>query len=112
MTKSGKIQDLRDEFTITLNCLQEDEPLENCHFDADIENDLKNRLNQGDIYAWFCAEIVAEFHGVTEHAFLGSCSFDSEIDFKSYGQYYDLVLEAKGKLQGKLEKLAMELGIK
>jgi len=106
-----KMWDWNDKFTITFNRLFEEESPEYSDHAPGIAEDIRQQINDGNDYAWFCAEVVAEFHGITSSAFLGNCSYDSESSFKSDGCYNDLVLEAKDELQGKLEKLVADLGI-
>lgn len=66
------------------------------------EDRVIERLNQGDIAAWFVAEVTASLDGFTGIAYLGTCSYDSLDQFTSekddyYRDMVDEALEALAK---------------
>ena len=68
-------------------------------FDAQVENEIRERLNQGDIWAWAAVEVRATWRGFRGTACLGCCSYQSEEDFcEPDGYFDDLVNEALGDL--------------
>jgi len=105
-TKLKKIQNLKNKFRITLNCLNEEILPENCHLDDDVLAEIRKKVKKGKKYAWFCAEVVAEFDGVTENSLLNCCNYKNKRSFKASQDYVDLVSKTKEKLQEKLQGLA------
>lgn len=71
------------------------------------EDRIIERLNQGDIAAWFVAKVTASLDGFTGIAYLGECSYDSLDQFTQSGDYYqDMVGEALDKLAKEIEASA------
>ena len=67
---------------------------------------IRNELESGNLWAWCCVEVQAEFRGLTGRAFLGCCSYDGEEDFRSNSDYFaDLVAEATDDLRSQLADL-------
>lgn len=54
-------------------------------FDKAVEDAIIDRLERGDLWAWFCAHVAVttSVEGVpfTGHAYLGACSYDDRDDF-------------------------------
>ena len=86
-----------EQITITLpEMLQEDIPVEgnatnsgDLEYDKRVEEEIYNRLNQGDISAWFCAKVTASWKGLTGTDYLGCCNYLSLGDFMKKGGYYE-----------------------
>ncbi len=59
--------------------------------DADrrVEDEILERLNQGDPWAWGLVYVRATFAGFTGEDFLGGCSYASEEDFRTAGDYFE-----------------------
>jgi hypothetical protein len=74
--------------------------------DKEVEDEVLRRLEMGDVWAWCCVEIVAEYRGVKASTTLGGCSYLSEDDFIKNGGYYDdLVWEVTQDLRSKIGSL-------
>ena len=63
-------------------------------FDKSVEDELIERLNDGDVWAWASVEVYAsvEIGGVTvqgDSEYLGCCSYRDESDFVNNSGYYD-----------------------
>lgn len=52
--------------------------------DREVERLIFERLDRGDIYAWFCAKVTATWRGFEGTAYLGACSYENAEDFKPY----------------------------
>lgn len=68
------------------NACATDEP----ELDKATEDEIIERLNRGDLWAWCCVKVTAriagfDFEGVD---YLGCCSYSNEADFKVEGGYY------------------------
>lgn len=57
-------------------------------------------------WAWCVVEVRATWRGLSEHAYLGGCSYANEEDFKSCVYYEDLKCEAYERLIKKIHSLA------
>ncbi|SEW16683.1 hypothetical protein [Chitinophaga arvensicola] len=55
--------------------------------DREAEAAVLRELENGNIYAWFCAAVTAEWRGIKETTYLGGCSYHDEKDFKR--DHYD-----------------------
>lgn len=62
-------------------------------YDRKVENEIIERLDSGDIYAWFDAKVTVsiEVNGVEFEGYdiLGACSYKSLEQFLESGGYYD-----------------------
>jgi hypothetical protein len=57
--------------------------------DKQVEDSIIERLNNGYLEAWFCAEVTAKYKGFKGTDYLGCCSYNSFDDFlKEKGGYY------------------------
>jgi hypothetical protein len=77
--------------------------------DKAVEDEILARLDRGDIFAWFCAHVIArvEIDGVTYegHDYLGGCSYANEADFvREDGYYPDMRREAYADLRRRLKE--------
>ena len=91
---------------ITLEIRQSDIPIRgnvmasgDSNYDRRVEDELIERLDGGDIYAWFDAKVTVEIevNGVTFEGFdtLGGCSYKSLDQFMEPDSYYtDMVKSA------------------
>lgn len=94
------VEKIRKETVFEISAEQDDIPVMgnaiasgNKVLDAEIENHIINRLEQGDIWAWASVCVKAK-HGRFEGAdYLGGCSYDDEASFKQDG-YYDGMCDA------------------
>ncbi len=78
--------------------------------DKEVEDEIIERLERGDIYAWFQAKMTAKWEGFTGVDYLGGCSYTSEKDFMEPGGYYDdmknqALYDLNKKIKEKAEKL-------
>lgn len=74
-------------------------------FDKKVEDEIIERFNGGDIWAWCTVEVQAEFKGITASDHLGGCSYNDEKDFMAGGYYEDMVKTAVGELADKIAEL-------
>lgn len=66
--------------------------------DRAAEQELADRLDSGDVWAWACVQVAVRFDGFEADAHLGGCCYDSEADFRA-GEYFDdLRREAAGEV--------------
>lgn len=90
------IQIPEDEVTYTLDVQPEDIPVRgNALASGDDEEDRRaedeiiERLEAGDVWAWASVVVRAEWNGFVGRDYLGGCSYANEDDFKAPGGYYD-----------------------
>ena len=63
--------------------------------DREVEQEILQRLNQGDIWAWAAVTVEASWKSFRGIATLGCCSYESEEEFcQPDGYFDDLVSEA------------------
>jgi len=86
----------QDEVTFELHVHQEDIPVRGNAIcsrdderDAEVEDDIIVRLNNGDVWAWCYVEVRAAWNGFAESDYLGGCSYAGEDDFRTPGGYFD-----------------------
>jgi hypothetical protein len=58
-------------------------------FDKKVEDEIIERLDSGDVWAWASVEVKAKYKGLKASDFLGACCYKDENDFKQPGGYYD-----------------------
>lgn len=73
--------------------------------DKACEDEIIARLDAGDVWAWACVEVKAEFRGVSASDYLGCCCYSDEEDFKAGGYYEDMVGEAISQLNDLISDL-------
>jgi len=81
--------------------------------DRRYEDEILERLNDGDVWAWATVRVVARYDGINSvygDNYLGCCTYKDEDDFKRCGYYEDMVSEAESELIAKLEELADQYG--
>jgi hypothetical protein len=95
LTPEISIIAVQDDLQVRGNAIASGDP----KYDQEVENEILERLEQGDIWAWAAIEVRAECRGLSASAYLGACCYQSEDDFKNAGDYYpDLVTEATTEL--------------
>ena len=72
--------------------------------DKKIEDEIIERLDNGDTWAWCSVCVVAEAGGVEGRAYLGACSYKDEADFRAGGYYEQMQAEAKDDLLEQLRR--------
>lgn len=78
--------------------------------DKACEDEIIERLNSGDDWAWCCVEVRASYAGIDGADYLGGCSYASEKDFRKSGYYFeDMCERALDELADELERADQEL---
>lgn len=85
-----------EEVEINLWVANEDIPVKgnaidsgNARTDKRIEDTIKLRMNNGDIWAWCHVYVAASWKGLEGTDHIGCCSYKDEKDFKETGGCYD-----------------------
>ncbi len=60
-------------------------------FDKKVEDEIIERLDAGDTWAWAQVTVRIEFCGHCAEDYLGGCSYADELDFKRGGYYIDMI---------------------
>jgi hypothetical protein len=101
---------------VSFNALNEDSSVRGNYilsddedFDRKCENEIQDRINDGDEYAWFCARVSVSHAGITEDTYLGCCNYNNEKQFLESGCYQDMIEEARVKLETRLQELSNNL---
>jgi len=105
------------EVEISLECLPETTAIEgnvlasgDDALDHAAERDVRERLMDGNDWAWCAVRITAAWKQFTGKAYLCCCSYESEEDFKAQSGYYlDMVQEALDELNRSIEETASAL---
>lgn len=94
MDKQALIKFLKVNAQITWEALEEDVSVKNyCFEDKEAEERILNRLKAGELSAWFCAHVVAEYAGFIGDDYLGCCSYKSLSEFeKEKGGYFEQMI--------------------
>lgn len=75
--------------------------------DKKVEDEIIDRLENGDVWAWASVCVRAEWKGIEGVDYLGCCCYKDENDFKQPGGYYeDMKKEAFAELLQKVKELA------
>lgn len=74
-------------------------------FDKQVEDELIERFNDGDVWAWCMVEVQAEFRGIVSSDHLGGCSYKDEKEFMECNYYPDMVATAVASLADKIADL-------
>ena len=64
-----------------------------CPDDPSVEQEIIERVNSGDVWAWCCVQVTASFKGVDCDTYLGHCTYSGQDDFTDNSGYYDDMLE-------------------
>ena len=99
------IKEMEDTYNVRINATQDDLPVRgNCiatedkEFDKTVEDEILERLDYGDVWAWADVEVQATLpDGRTGSAYLGGCCYEDEKDFKQGGYYEGMILIALEK---------------
>ena len=73
-------------------------------YDKQVEDEILERLDQGDVWAWARVRVVAKCGGFEGDTYLGGCCYEGEEDFKKDGGYF------KQMCDDAKEELLKELG--
>jgi hypothetical protein len=74
--------------------------------DKKIEDEIIERLDSGDVWAWACVTVTARWKGLEGVDHLGACSYRDERDFiQSSGYYEEMKKEAYADLIAHLHSL-------
>jgi hypothetical protein len=79
------------------------------YFDKQVENEIIRRLNKGDIWAWACVKVTAEWNGFCGSDILGGCNYESEADFLADSYYEQMKACALADLQNNIENIAARI---
>jgi hypothetical protein len=97
------IKEMEEIYNVRINAIQDDLPVRgNCiatedkEFDKTVEDEILERLDNGDVWAWADVEVQATLpDGRTGSAYLGGCCYEDEADFCEHGGYYEgMILSA------------------
>jgi hypothetical protein len=99
------IKEMEETYNVRINATQDDLPVRgNCiatedkEFDKKVEDEILERLDNGDVWAWADVEVQATLpDGRTGSAYLGGCCYEDEKDFKQGGYYEGMILIALEK---------------
>lgn len=72
--------------------------------DKAVEDEIIERLDNGDTWAWCTVCVVAEAGGAEGRAYLGACSYKDEAGFRAGGYYEQMQDEAKEDLMEQLRR--------
>jgi hypothetical protein len=77
--------------------------------DKEAEDDVNERLNKGEPWAWCCVHVEAKWRGFVGRDTLGGCSYHSEKDFRLGPYFEDMCQVALEDLNEQVEQAAEEL---
>lgn len=78
--------------------------------DKQVEDEILERLEQGDVWAWVSVTVTASWQGQEASDHLGCCSYRDEDDFRQEGGYFDdMVEQALDTLNVELNELYTQL---
>jgi len=67
----------------------EDEPLESYFDDDDIIAEIREQIDEGNMFAWFYVKLTAKWGAIEgDPVYLGACSYKNEADFLASESYY------------------------
>jgi hypothetical protein len=78
-----------EDFPVKGNLIDSGDP----EFDRELENQIIDRLDNGDVWAWCVVELRVTWEGFKGTDFLGGCSYDSERDFIENSMYYEDMID-------------------
>ena len=61
--------------------------------DKRVEDEIFERLNSGDVWAWASVHVTATFGKFVGHDYLGGCCYKDESDFCQDGGYWESMKE-------------------
>lgn len=62
-------------------------------FDKECEDKILLDIDNGNIWAWACVTVTANYRGLEGTEYLGACSYKNEADFCQEGGYYHQMKE-------------------
>lgn len=68
-------------------------------------SDVEDMVGKYDLWGWCQVEVKAKLGSLSGSAYLGSCSYEDEADFKRGGYYEQMVEEAIEELQAQVDEL-------
>jgi hypothetical protein len=74
--------------------------------DRQMVDEMNERRNGGDIWAWFSAHVRVTFGEFKSSQYLGACSYSDEADFRQGGYFDDMVAEAIDDINQQIAKAA------
>lgn len=77
--------------------------------DKKCEDEIIERLNSGDVWAWASVKVTASWRGLEGVDYLGGCSYRDENEFKQLDGYYD---DMKARALDDLKQTIKELQTK
>ena len=104
-----------DDVEFSVECLPEDAAVRgnasavDDASDTQIEDEIIERLERGDTWAWCTVRVVGVYEGLEADDFLGCCSYADEADFKNGGYYDDMRQTVLDALNENLERLEARL---
>ena len=72
--------------------------------DKEAEEEILQRLDRGDVWAWASVHVIAEYEGFRGDAYLGGCNYKDERDFMKDAYYEDMKSEAYDDLLDKMRR--------
>lgn len=108
---------INDDIKIAIEALPEDIPVRgnacasgDADIDRQVENEMLERLENGDTWAWCCVRVTATHPnapGLEAVEFLGCCCYHDVDDFKKHSGYYeDMANAARTDLERQIRKIA------
>lgn len=73
--------------------------------DDRLELEALERLSRGDVWAWACVKVTAQWGSFSASTYLGGCSYKDEAEFRSCGELASLEEESLSKLNYTLESV-------
>lgn len=73
--------------------------------DKRVEDEIIERLNNGDEWAWASVEVRGTFNGLVASDYLGCCSYANADDFKTGGYFDDMQENVLEQLQAAAESI-------
>ena len=78
-------------------------------YDRKLEDETIERLSRGELEAWCCVKVVAEWRGFTGVSYLGGCSLSEEYTKDVAADEHGMRAEALERLNEALEDTAERL---
>ena len=82
-------------------------------YDVLVEDEIIERCNGGDVWAWALVRVTARYDGVDNIEgvdYLGCCSYEHEEDFKRCEYYEDMKDQARDDLYTQIESILARFG--
>lgn len=78
-------------------------------YNKHVEDQIIDRLESGDVWAWASVEVRATYKGLTASTYLGACCYADEQDFINDGYYQDMVNEVVEDINNQITDLLSEV---